>query len=74
MLSLTISVSRAVNVSVVTVGGFILDVSRVDGDTTSLLFRSLVDSRVVGETGVALLSLSLGNGSRQRRLAVIDVT
>ena len=43
--------SGTVNVAVVTGSGLILDVSRVDGDTTSLLLGSLVDLVVVGELG-----------------------
>ena len=52
----------------------ILDVSRVDSDTTGLLFGCLVDLRVVGELGGSLLSKDLGNGCRQRSLAMVDVT
>src|SRR5690606_2174228 len=38
-----VSVTGAVNVCVVTSRGIILNVGRVDGDTTSLLFRRVVD-------------------------------
>ncbi len=38
-----VSVAGAVNVSVVTLGGLVLNVSGVDGDTTRSLFRSLID-------------------------------
>ena len=66
--------SRAVNVSVVTVGGFTLDMSRVDGDTTGLLLRCLVDLTVVGELGGALGGENLGDSSRQRGLTMVDMT
>ena len=38
-----VGVTRAVYVSVVTVSCFVLDVSRVDGDTTLFLLRSVID-------------------------------
>jgi len=38
-----VSVARAVNVSIVTLGGLILDVSGVDGDTTLLLLRGVIN-------------------------------
>jgi hypothetical protein len=38
-----VSVARAVNVGVVTVGGFVFDVGGVDGDTAGLFFRRRVD-------------------------------
>ena len=40
-----VGMARAVNVSVVTLVGLILNVSGVDGDAALLLFRSLIDVR-----------------------------
>jgi hypothetical protein len=45
-----------------------------DGDAARLLFRRLVDLGIGGELGATLLSKHLGDGRRQRGLAVIDVT
>ena len=38
-----VSVTRTVNVCIVTFCSFILDVSRVDSDTTLFLFRSIIN-------------------------------
>ena len=70
----TISMTGTVNVSIMTVVSFVLNMSRVDSDTTGLLFGCLVDLRVVGELGGSLLSKDLGNGCCQRSLAMVDVT
>ena len=48
---LTISMSRAVNLTVVTFLRFVFDVRRIDGNSTSFLFRSLVNLVVVCELG-----------------------
>lgn len=49
----------------------VLDVSGGDGDTTGLLFRSLVDHVVTEDLALAgLLSEDLGDGSSQGGLAV----
>ena len=42
-----VGVARAVNVSIVTRLGLILDVSGVDGDTTLALLGSLIDAGVI---------------------------
>ena len=70
----TISVSRAIDVSIVAIGGLILDMGRVDGDTASLLLGSLVNLAVVGEFGGTAHGKDPGNGGGQRRLTVVDVT
>lgn len=70
----TISVTRAVDVTVVAGGRLVLDMRRVDSDTTSLLFRCLVNLVVVGELGSSILGEDLGDSSSQGGLAVVDVT
>ena len=51
-----VGVARAVDVSVVTLSGLVLDVGDVDGDTTLLLFRSGVDLvEVVSRVDVRVL-------------------
>jgi hypothetical protein len=52
----------------------ILDVRRRNGDAARLLFRRLVDLIIGGESGAAGLCQNLGDGGRQRGLAVVDVT
>src|SRR4029450_919737 len=50
------------------------DVRRGDRDATSLLFGRLVDLVVRLELTAVQLGHDLGQGSRQRGLAVVDVT
>ena len=69
-----VSMARAVNVSIVTSVGLILNVSGVDRDTTSTLLRSLIDVGVVHELCVALQCQVLGDSSGQSGLAVVNVT
>ena len=68
--------ARAVDVSVVTLFGLVLDVGGVDGDTALLLFRSVVDLveglHLVGITGDALCE-HLGNGGGEGGLTVVNV-
>ena len=66
--------TRAVDVTVVTRVGFVLDVSRVDRDTTGFFFGGLVNFGVTSELGTAQIGENLGNGSRQSCLAVVDVS
>lgn len=66
--------SRAVNVTVMPVVGLVLDVGRVDGDTTGTLFGSLVDVAVVGELSASSLCENLCNGGSQCGLAMINMT
>ena len=68
-----VSVARAVNVSIVTLLGLILNVSGVDGDTTLLLFGSLIDCIISLELGLALQGQPLGDSSGQSGLAVVNV-
>ena len=66
--------ARAVNVSIVTSVGLILNVSGVDRDTTSTLLRSLIDVGIIHEVCVALQSQVLGDSGGQSGLAVVNVT
>jgi hypothetical protein len=60
--------------SVMPVVGLILDVSRVDCDTTGLLLRGAVDLGIVREGGATLARQDLGNGGGEGCLAVVDVS
>ena len=69
-----VGVAGTIDVRIVAVGGLVLDVSRRDGDAARLLLRCLVDL-IIGRVGRAAgLCQHLGDGSRQRGLAVVDVT
>src|SRR5262249_40142753 len=67
-------VTGAVDMSVVTLRGLVLDMRSRDGDAARLLFRRLVDLVVRRERCTAGLGQHLGDRRRQRRLAVVDVT
>ena len=69
-----VGVARAVNVGIVTIGGLVLNVSGVDGDTTLALFGSLIDGRIVGVLSAALHRQVLGDGSGQSGLTMVDMT
>ena len=69
-----VGVARAVNVSIVTLLGLILNVGRVDGNAALALFGSLIDGAVVGVLGLALHGEPLGDGSGQGGLTMVDVT
>jgi hypothetical protein len=60
-----IGVTRAVD-------GGVLDVCGGDGDTTLALLRSLVDGAIVEVCGVALLGLTLGDGSCEGGLWIVS--
>ena len=66
--------ARAVNVSIVTSVGLILNVSGVDRDTTSALLGSLIDVGIIHEVCVALQCQILGDSGGQSGLAVVNVT
>jgi hypothetical protein len=55
--------TRAVNMTIMTRIGFILDVGRVDCDTTGFFFGRLVDFGVICELGTTLVGENLGDGS-----------
>ena len=69
-----VSMARAVNVSVVTSIGLVLDMSGVDRNTTSALLGSLIDVGIVHEVCVALQCQILGDSGGQSGLAVVNVT
>ena len=69
-----VGVAGAIDMRVVTLRGFVLDVRRGDGDAARLLFRRLVDLVVSGERRTAGLRQDLGDGGGQRRLAMVHVT
>ena len=69
-----ISMSRAINVGVVTVLCLVLDVGRSNGDTTSSLFGCLVNVGIVDELVVTVLfGHGLGDGGCEGSLSVINV-
>src|SRR5690606_35319268 len=61
-----VSVTRAVNVRVVTDRGIIFNVGGVDGDTTSLLFRRVIDLREITGGTAPSLGTNLDQRSGQR--------
>jgi len=71
-----VGVSRAVNVSVVTLCSLILDVGSVDGDTTLFLLRSIVNliERLHIFTCTQTLMQHLRDSCGQSSLTVVDVT
>jgi hypothetical protein len=69
-----VGVARAVNVGVVTVGGFVFNVGGVDGDTARLFFRRCVDFVVLLGRATKLGGQHRGDRSRQRGLAMVNVT
>ena len=68
-----IGVTGAVDVGVVAVVGLVLDVGGRDGDTTLALLGSLVNGAILEELGVALLGLTLGDGSSEGGLHAISL-
>lgn len=69
----TVSVPGAVNVTVMPCRGLVLDVRRVDGDTTSFLLRSPVNLAVVGKLRSTGICKHFGDGGGESGLSVIDV-
>src|SRR5262245_38446807 len=69
-----VGVAGAIDVSIVTIGGFVLDVSSGNRDPASLLLRSVIDG-VEGAEGVLgiVFGQDLGNSGGQGGLAVVDV-
>lgn len=69
-----ISVTRAVDMTVVSRISLILNRGSVNSDTSGLLFWRLVNISVVLEDGVVLVGKVLGDGSSKSSLTVINVT
>ena len=69
-----VGVARAVNVRVVTVFRFVFNVRGVDRDAASAFFRRRVDLVVGLSFAAELLGENRRDSSRERRLAVVDVT
>ena len=69
-----VGMARAVNVSIVTGFGLILNVSGVNGDTTLSLFGSLIDVCIVNECCAALHSKGLGDSSGKSGFTMVNVT
>jgi hypothetical protein len=69
-----VGVTGAVHVSVVTVLRLVLDVRGGDRDAAFLLLGRVVDFREAAGFGASLLGQHRGDGSGQRRLAMVDVT
>ena len=65
--------SGAVDVGVVASLGFVLEGGSVDGDTSSLFLRGLVDGSVLNVLGLLFGCQVLGDGGGEGGLAVIDV-
>ena len=69
-----VSMSWAVNVSVVSVCSLVLNVRSVDGDTTFSLFWSFIDVSVVFEFSLTFEGQSFGDSSSQSSFTVVNVT
>ena len=69
-----VGVSRAVNVSIVTIRSLVFNVGGVDGDTALFFFRSIVDFIIFADFTAELLVQHHGDGGGQSGFAVVDVT
>ncbi len=69
-----VSVTRAVNVSIVTGLGLVLNVSSVNSNTTLFLFRSGVDRVERFNFGETFFSQHLGDSSGQSGLTMVNVS
>ena len=63
----------AIDVGIVTVGGFIFDVRRIDRDPARLFLRRRIDIGIGHRLGSADFRQNHGDRRRERRLAVINV-
>ena len=69
-----VGVTGAVDVSVVPIFGFVLDVGGIDRDAAGFFFRGGVDVRVALGLGEALFGEGGGDGGGQSGFAMVDVT
>ena len=69
-----VSVTWAVNVSIVTLVCLVLYVSSVDCDTTLSLFRSLIDISIVLKLSITFVCKILCDSSCKSSLTVVNVT
>ena len=69
-----VGVTRAVNVSIVTIGSFIFNVRRVDRDTTFLFFRSIVNLVERLHFAETILREYMSNSGSKSSLTVVNVT
>ena len=68
-----VGVAGAVNVGIVTVGGFVFHVCGGNGDAAFLFFGGLVDFVIRNELARALQAGDLGDGGGKGGLAMVDV-
>jgi hypothetical protein len=66
--------SGTVNVAVVATIGFVLDMGRVDGYTTSFLLRCLINLGVVREFCSTFVGEDPGDSCSQGCFAMVDMT
>ena len=69
-----VGMSGAVDMSIMPLGGLVLNMGDGDGHTARLLFRGVIDSIVGPELSKALFRQDHGDCGRHGRLAVIYVT
>jgi hypothetical protein len=68
-------VTRTINVSIVTVRGLILDVSSIDRDSASFLFRCVIDGSEIAKLIFGVVpGEHFGDSGSQGSFAVVDVT
>ena len=68
-----VSMPGTIDMRIVTVACFVLDMRRRNGDAAGALFRRLVNLIISRKLSAAGLSQNLGNGCGQRRLAVVNM-
>ena len=69
-----VAVTRHIDMSVVAVGGFIFNMSNVDGDTTGFFFRGVIDLVVSAEISSTQHRAVFGDRSGQSGFTVVNVT
>ena len=69
-----VSVTRAINVSIVTAIRLILNVSRGNRNAALLLLRGFINISIIRKLSSPMLRQNLRNRSSQRRLTMVNVT